>query len=182
MKANPKPLPPLRSDAEAESFVDTADLTQYDLSGFKPMRFEIEPKAAALNMRLPASLLDAVKANLSAINGDIAQLAEAAARGHDVRTQINGYLVRNRATTLASALAFPARLLAAQGAMQCTSGAFVGVDSLIDRLVADGRLLVGLEVTGDLFRTPRFSQLGFDESPCLGCNTRTVLTGPHAGL
>ena len=109
-------------------------------------------------------------------------LAEAAARGHDVRTQINGYLVRNRATTLASALAFPARLLAAQGAMQCTSGAFVGVDSLIDRLVADGRLLVGLEVTGDLFRTPRFSQLGFDESPCLGCNTRTVLTGPHAGL
>lgn len=109
-------------------------------------------------------------------------VAEAAARGHDVRTQINGYLVRNRATTLASALAFPARLLAAQGAMQCTSGAFVGVDSLIDRLVADGRLLVGLEVTGDLFRTPRFSQLGFDESPCLGCNTRTVLTGPHAGL
>ena len=62
MKANPKPLPPLRSDAEAESFVDTADLTQYDLSGFKPMRFEIEPKAAALNMWLPASLLDAVKA------------------------------------------------------------------------------------------------------------------------
>ena len=62
MKANPKPLPPLRSDAEAESFVDTADLTQYDLSGFKPMRFEIELKAAALNMRLPASLLDAVKA------------------------------------------------------------------------------------------------------------------------
>lgn len=26
-----------------------------------PMRFEIEPKVAALNMRLPASLLDAVK-------------------------------------------------------------------------------------------------------------------------
>ena len=66
MKANPKPLPPLRSDAEAESFVDTADLTQYDLSGFKPMRFEIEPKAAALNMRLPASLLDAVKAKAKA--------------------------------------------------------------------------------------------------------------------
>lgn len=66
MKANPKPLPPLRSDAEAESFVDTADLTQYDLSGFKPMRFEIEPKAAALNMWLPASLLDAVKAKAKA--------------------------------------------------------------------------------------------------------------------
>ena len=62
MKAPLKPMPPLRSDAEAERFVETADLSEYDLSGFKPMRFEIEPKAAALNMRLPASLLEAVKA------------------------------------------------------------------------------------------------------------------------
>ena len=45
MKAHPKSLPPLRSDAEAEAFVNTADLSQYDLSGFRPMRFEIEPKA-----------------------------------------------------------------------------------------------------------------------------------------
>jgi len=61
-KAKPKPMPPLRSDAQARQFVATADLSQYDLSGFKPMRFEIEPKAAALHMRLPAPLLDAVKA------------------------------------------------------------------------------------------------------------------------
>ena len=66
MKAHPKPLPPLRSDAEAEQFVDTADLSKYDLSGFKPMRFEIEPKAASLNMRLPGSLLVAVKAKAKA--------------------------------------------------------------------------------------------------------------------
>ena len=57
MKAPGKPMPPLRSDAEAERFVKTADLSEYDLSGFKPMRFEIEPKAAALNMRLPTALL-----------------------------------------------------------------------------------------------------------------------------
>lgn len=57
-----KKMPSLRSDAAAERFVATADLTEYDLSGFKPMRFEIEPKSAALNMRLPLSLLDAVKA------------------------------------------------------------------------------------------------------------------------
>ncbi|CAM3382365.1 CopG antitoxin of type II toxin-antitoxin system [Paracoccus aminovorans] len=31
------------------------------------MRFEVEPKAASLNMRLPASLLDAVKAKASGI-------------------------------------------------------------------------------------------------------------------
>ena len=63
MKAHPKPFPPLHSDEEAEQFVDTVDLSEYDLSVFKPMRFEIEPKAASLNMRLPASLLDAVKAS-----------------------------------------------------------------------------------------------------------------------
>lgn len=66
MKAPLKPMPSLRSDADAEEFVDTADLTEYDLSGFQPMRFEIEPKAASLNMRLPASLLEAVKAKAKA--------------------------------------------------------------------------------------------------------------------
>jgi predicted DNA binding CopG/RHH family protein len=61
-----KKMPSLRSDAAAIRFVKTADLTEYDLSGFKPMRFEIEPKSAALNMRLPQKLLDAVKADARA--------------------------------------------------------------------------------------------------------------------
>ena len=56
MKAKTNPMPSLKSDADAEQFVATADL-----SGFKPMRFEFEPKAAALNLRLPQNLLDAVK-------------------------------------------------------------------------------------------------------------------------
>ncbi len=62
MKANVKPMPSLRNDAEAEDFVAGADLSEYDLAGFKPMRFEIEPKTAALNMRLSVTLLEAVKA------------------------------------------------------------------------------------------------------------------------
>jgi predicted DNA binding CopG/RHH family protein len=66
MKAKAKSLPSLRSDAEAEQFVAHADLTKYDLSGFKPMRFEIAPKEAALNMRLPGALLEAVKAKAKA--------------------------------------------------------------------------------------------------------------------
>lgn len=66
MKAKSKPMPSLPSDAVAEKFVATADLSTYDLSGFKPMRFEIEPKAAALNMRLPVGLLDALKAKAKA--------------------------------------------------------------------------------------------------------------------
>ena len=61
MNAKTNPMPSLKSDADAQQFVDTADLSRFELSGFKPMRFEFEPKAAALNMRLPQNLLDAAK-------------------------------------------------------------------------------------------------------------------------
>lgn len=54
-------MPSLASDAAAENFIETADLSKYDLSGFKPMHFEFEAKTAALNMRMPQSLLDALK-------------------------------------------------------------------------------------------------------------------------
>ncbi len=57
-----KPLPELRSDREAEEFVATSDLTDYDLSGMRMMRFEFEPKSERVNLRLPRPLLDAVKA------------------------------------------------------------------------------------------------------------------------
>lgn len=56
-----RPQPKLSSDEEAERFVAEADLTEYDLSGFKPTRFEFERKSAQINMRLPQSLLDALK-------------------------------------------------------------------------------------------------------------------------
>ena len=57
-----KKLPDLRSDAEAEAFVAEGDLTDFDLSGMKLVRFEFRPKDERINMRLPKSLLDAVKA------------------------------------------------------------------------------------------------------------------------
>lgn len=57
-----KKLPPLLTDKEAEDFIDHADLSEYDLSGFKPIRFEFQTKSAQINMRLPQQLLDAVKA------------------------------------------------------------------------------------------------------------------------
>lgn len=56
-----RPLPRLKSDEEAERFVDTADLTDYDLSGFKPTHFEFERKTAQVNLRMPEGLLKAVK-------------------------------------------------------------------------------------------------------------------------
>ncbi len=58
-----KKLPRLKSDKEAEEFVETADLTEYDLSGMRLIRFEFQPKSERVNMRLPRQLLDAVRAS-----------------------------------------------------------------------------------------------------------------------
>ena len=57
-----KPLPSLLNDEDAEAFVESADLADYDLSAFTPTRFEFSSKDARVNMRLPTELLDAVKA------------------------------------------------------------------------------------------------------------------------
>ena len=59
-------LPKLISDAEAESFVEAADLSQFDLSVMKPHSFEFEKKERQVNMRFPVALLDAVKAQAAA--------------------------------------------------------------------------------------------------------------------
>jgi predicted DNA binding CopG/RHH family protein len=56
-----KKLPRLKSDAEAESFVAGADLTEYDLASMVPMRFEMKPKNKSVNLRLPEQLLKAVQ-------------------------------------------------------------------------------------------------------------------------
>jgi predicted DNA binding CopG/RHH family protein len=56
-----KQIPTFKSDEAAERFVENADLSEYDLSGFRPMHFEIEKKSASLNMRMPQKLLEAVK-------------------------------------------------------------------------------------------------------------------------
>jgi predicted DNA binding CopG/RHH family protein len=45
-----KPLPALNSDAEAEAFVASADLTDYDLSGITMVKFEFQPKTERVNL------------------------------------------------------------------------------------------------------------------------------------
>ena len=56
-----KKIPTFKTDREAERFIDTTDLSDYDLSGARPVRFEFEKKDARVNMRLPKPLLDALK-------------------------------------------------------------------------------------------------------------------------
>ena len=60
-KSKAKPFPELASDAATEAFVAEADLTEFDWSDMKPVRFEFAAKDARINMRLPANLLAAVK-------------------------------------------------------------------------------------------------------------------------
>ncbi len=57
-----KSLPTLKSDVKAETFVVTADLTDYDLSSLTPVRFELKRKDKSVNLRLPEDLLAAVRA------------------------------------------------------------------------------------------------------------------------
>jgi predicted DNA binding CopG/RHH family protein len=63
-----KPFPKLASDAEAERFVETADLSQYDLTaGAVPRdqwfaQAEELYKDARVTLRLPRAVVDAYKA------------------------------------------------------------------------------------------------------------------------
>lgn len=42
-----EPFPDFENDEEAEHFVDTADLSEYDFSEFRPTSLEFEPKDEA---------------------------------------------------------------------------------------------------------------------------------------
>ncbi len=59
------PIPDLRL-TPIQRFVEQADLSQHDLSGFVPTRFEFEAKAGQRNKRLPQTLLAAVKVQAKA--------------------------------------------------------------------------------------------------------------------
>ena len=56
-----KRVPKMTTDAEAETFLDQ-DLSDLDFKQFRPLQFEFQAKRAQINMRLPETLLRAVKA------------------------------------------------------------------------------------------------------------------------
>lgn len=56
-----KRIPTFKTDEEAEKFVDTADLTQFDLSDARLIRFEFKPKNKTISLRLPEELLQAIQ-------------------------------------------------------------------------------------------------------------------------
>jgi predicted DNA binding CopG/RHH family protein len=60
-----KKVPRLKTDRQAEAFL-AQDLSNIDFSQFKAARFEFEKKDEQINMRMPKSLLAAVKARAKA--------------------------------------------------------------------------------------------------------------------
>jgi predicted DNA binding CopG/RHH family protein len=63
-----KKFPDFKTDAEAEAFVDTADLSEYDFSDMVPMRFELRRKDKSVSLRLPERLLDEVRSHAKRAN------------------------------------------------------------------------------------------------------------------
>jgi len=56
-----KKIPTFETDEEAEAFVASSDLSDYDMSGAHLVRFELKPKDKSVNLRLPEDLLEAVR-------------------------------------------------------------------------------------------------------------------------
>ena len=56
-----KEIPEFKTDEELEAFIE-GDLSDLDFSKLRPIHFEFAKKTAQVNMRLPETLLDAVKA------------------------------------------------------------------------------------------------------------------------
>lgn len=66
MKKGKKPFPKFETDEAAERFVDTADLSEYDFSDFRPMSevladVELEQKDVQVNIRMSKTLYGALK-------------------------------------------------------------------------------------------------------------------------
>jgi len=47
-----KPFPDLKTDEETEDWLQSADLTEYDLSDMKKVRFELAPEDASISLCL----------------------------------------------------------------------------------------------------------------------------------
>jgi predicted DNA binding CopG/RHH family protein len=60
-----KKFPDFKTDAEAEAFVENADLSEYDFSDMVPMRFELKRKDTSISLRLPEALLNEVRLSAS---------------------------------------------------------------------------------------------------------------------
>tara|TARA_R110002020_G_scaffold78672_3_gene197689 strand:+ start:262 stop:522 length:261 start_codon:yes stop_codon:yes gene_type:complete len=67
-KTKLKPMPHFATDEEAERFVDEADLSEYDLSGFKPMKISQDNPNSVYSLRMPSELFYRIDRRASELN------------------------------------------------------------------------------------------------------------------
>ena len=101
-----KKLPDLKSDEEADAWLKGADLTEYDLSDMKKVRFELTRKNASISLRLPAALLASLRAEAAKANMPTQRL---------IRMLIEAQLTERTAKTKRKAPRKPARPSARAG-------------------------------------------------------------------
>jgi len=58
----PKKFPDFKTDDDADAWLQSADLSEYDLSQMRKVRFELERKDTSISLRLPSGLLATLKA------------------------------------------------------------------------------------------------------------------------
>ena len=109
-------------------------------------------------------------------------IAETLASVSDLRSLVNRHLIWDRAAPFAARITLSACLLAAQGAVQRSTGTLVGIDALIAALVTDTGLVVGLELARNLLGAPRLVEFLINDGPYLLGDSAAVVRGPHAGL
>ena len=56
-----KKIKKFKNDREIEKFIQNADLSEYDLRGFKKASFEFAPKTKTISLRLSPQLYEAIK-------------------------------------------------------------------------------------------------------------------------
>lgn len=61
MPPDRKPIPAFGTDEAARRFVEDADLTEFDLSGFRPARFEFGPKDTQVLVKMSRQQRDAAQ-------------------------------------------------------------------------------------------------------------------------
>jgi predicted DNA binding CopG/RHH family protein len=87
-----KKFPIWKNEGEADEWLTHADLSEYDLSDAKLMTFELAPKNTAISLRLPESLLNAMRAEAVQSGIPMQRL---------IRAAIEAFLVGGRSKTRA---------------------------------------------------------------------------------
>jgi predicted DNA binding CopG/RHH family protein len=88
-----KKFPIWKNEEEADERLTHADLSEYDLSDAKMMTFELAPKNTAISLRLPESLLNAMRARAVQSGIPMQRL---------IRAAIEAFLVGGRSKTRAA--------------------------------------------------------------------------------